>query len=291
MRNRLLVSLSIAAIITLLEVIGGILSNSLALLGDAGHVGTDALSLAIAAVAMTLATKPHTVTSTYGYHRVEVFTAMVNGTTLFLVAGYILYEGYSRILSPPRVEGSLLLVVAVIGLAANLVMMFLLRKGSMVNINIRGAFLHVLSDTLGSVGVITGGIVVITTRLFVIDAIIATLIGLLILRGGIGVVKDSIRILLEQAPKDIELVKLKEEIMKVDGVKSVHDLHVWSLTTGINIMSVHVGVDVHHRDHDVIDALSRILREKFSIAHTTIQIEHPDNDGDAVAVNINRSDT
>ena len=273
LQGRLLISVSIAAVITVAEFVGGILSNSLALLGDAGHVGSDAFSLALAFFAMRLATRPHTSTSTYGYHRAEVLAALTNGVTLFLISGYIFYEAYARFLNPPEVRGPLLLTVAAIGLAANLVMVFLLRHGRAVSINVRGAFLHVVGDTLGSVAVIVGGVSVITAGLFIVDPIAAVLIAALMLRGGVSLVRESLRFLLEQVPKGVKVEDVVEEIRRVNGVKSVHDVHIWALTTDKNFLTAHVEVTEHHRGHEVRAAIDRVLREKFNITHTTVQVE------------------
>jgi len=286
-QRRLLASLLIAGGVTLLEVAGGILSNSLALLADAGHLATDTLSIGLALVAMRLATRPHTVESSYGYHRAEALAALVNGATLFLIAGYVFYEGYARLLHPPQVNGQILLPVAVVGLVANLLMVSLLREGGRKSINVRAAFLHVLGDTLATVGVIVGGVVIILTGLTVVDAVVASLIGVLILGGGFRVVRESLRIVLEQAPKEVRLKELTSEMMKVDGVKSIHDVHVWSLTSGMNMMSCHVDVDEHLRDHEVLEALKEVAR-KYDITHTTIQIEHREDHEDSVDVDFKR---
>ncbi|MDV3277164.1 MAG: cation diffusion facilitator family transporter [Nitrososphaerales archaeon] len=263
----------ISGSIILLWVFGGILSNSLALLADAGHLATDALSLALALFAMRLARRPHTVESSYGYHRAEALAALINGAMLFLIAGYVFYEGYGRFLHPPGVNGQILLPVAAVGLAGNFVMVLLLRKGSDVSINIKAAFLHVLGDTFATIGVIVGGVVMVLYGLSVVDVLVASLIGILILRGAYKIVRGSLRIIMEQTPKDVRLTELTSEMMKVDGVKSVHELHVWSLTSGMNMMSCHVDVDEHHRDHEVLEALKNVA-EKSNITHTTIQIEH-----------------
>lgn len=285
-----MVSLLMAGSITLLEVFGGILSNSLALLADAGHLATDTLSLALALFAMRLARRPHTVESSYGYHRAEALAALINGATLFLIAGYIFYEGYGRFLQPPDVNGQILLPVAVVGLAANFVMVLLLRKGSYTSINIKAAFLHVLGDTLATVGVIVGGVVIILYGRSVVDVLVASLIGILILRGGFKVVKDSLRIMMEQTPKEIQLTELTSEMMKVDGVRSVHDMHVWSLTSGMNMMSCHVDVDEHHRDHEVLEALKDVAK-KSSITHTTIQIEHHEDHEGLLSIDVKKKES
>jgi cobalt-zinc-cadmium efflux system protein len=278
-----------AASITLLEVFGGILSNSLALLADAGHLATDTLSLALALFAMRLARRPHTVESSYGFHRAEALAALINGATLFLIAGYIFYEGYGRFLHPPQVNGQILLPVAVVGLAANLLMVSLLRKGSHTSINIRAAFLHVLGDTLATIGVIVGGVVIILTGFTEVDVVVASLIGILILSSGFKVVRESLRIVLEQTPKEVRLQELTSEMTKVGGVKSVHDVHVWSLTSGMNMMSCHVDVDDHRRDHEVLEALKGVAK-RYDITHTTIQIEHHEDHEGSVNVEFKKAD-
>jgi cobalt-zinc-cadmium efflux system protein len=286
-QRRLLVSLLIAIGVTLLELFGGILSNSLALLADAGHLATDALSLSLALIAMRLAKRAHTEKSSYGYHRAEALAALVNGATLFLIAGYIFYAGYGRFVNPPQVNGQILLPVAVVGLAADLLMVSLLREGGGKSINVRAAFLHVLGDTLATIGVIVGGVVIILTGFTGIDVVVASLIGILILGGGFRVVRESLRIVLEQTPKEVRLQELTSEMMKVTGVISVHDVHVWSLTSGMNMMSCHVDVDEHSRDHEVLEALKEVA-EKYDIAHTTIQIEHHEDHSRSVNVDFKK---
>ena len=282
-QGKLLTSLLIAGGITLLEFSGGVLSNSLALLADAGHLATDTLSLALALMAIRLARMPHTVQSSYGYHRTEALAALVNGGTLFLIAGYIFYEGYGRFLHPPQVNGQILVPVAVAGLAANLFMISLLRKDSHASINVRAAFLHVLGDTLATIGVIVGGVLIILTGFTEVDVVVASLIGILILAGGFKVVMESLRIVMEQTPKEVRLQELTSEMMKADGVISVHDVHVWSLTSGMNMMSCHVDVDKHQRDHEVLEALQGIAK-RYNITHTTIQIEHHEDHENSVSV-------
>ncbi|MGA2665049.1 MAG: cation diffusion facilitator family transporter [Nitrososphaerales archaeon] len=282
-QRRLLASLLIATGVTLLEVAGGILSNSLALLADAGHLATDTLSLALALLAMRLATRRHTAESSYGYHRAEALAALVNGTALFLIAGYVFYEGYGRFLHTSQVNPQVLLPVAVVGLVANLSMVSLLRTGGRASINVRAAFLHVLGDTMATVGVIAGGVVIALTGFAEVDAVVASLIGVLILGSGFRVVRDSLRIVLEQAPKEVRQPEMTAEMMKVEGVRSVHDVHVWSLTSGMNMMSCHVDVDVHQRDHVVLEALQEVAR-RYGITHTTIQIEHHEDHEGSVSV-------
>jgi cobalt-zinc-cadmium efflux system protein len=286
-QRRLLAGVLIAGGITVLEALGGLLSNSLGLLADAGHVGTDTLSLGLALMAMRVATRPHTSESSYGYHRAEVLAALLNGTTLFVIAGYVFYEGYQRLLHPVQVSGPVLLPFALAGLAANLLSVSMLRRGAGASINLRAAYLHAMSDLLATAGVILGGVVIVLTGFTDADVLVASLIGLLILGGGFRVVRDSLRIILEQTPKEVSRSELISDMMKVEGVKSVHDLHVWSLTSGLNMMSCHVDVDEHGRDHLVLEAL-KVVARNHDIAHTTIQIEHHEDHEGSVSVEFKR---
>ncbi len=274
LRGRMLISTLLAGVITAVEIIGGLLSNSLALLADAGHVGTDAISLAITVFAMNIAARPHTPSFSYGYHRAEVLAALTNGATLLIVSTYIFSEAYRRILTPLRVEGELLLVTAVTGLAANIFIIFLLKEHFRASINVRGAFFHVLGDTLSSVVVVVGAVIGVTLRIFVVDSIGAVLIGILLVYGALQLMKDAARILLEAAPRKVDETKMVTEFLKIRGVKSVHDLHVWTLTSGMDVLSAHVVVDEHVRDHIVLDELRSVLRKKFNITHVTVQVEH-----------------
>ncbi len=261
----------------MLELVGGLLSGSLALLGDAGHVATDAFSLAIAAVATSVAARPHTTTFTYGFHRTEVLAALVNGVTLLTVSGYLFYEGYVRFASPAKVQGQAMTIVALAGLLANLATVFLLRGGVRSSINVKGAFLHVVSDTLSSAGALLAGIVIVLTGFSYADSIASMFIGALMLRNTYGIVHETIAILMERSPPGIDPNEVVEELLKIGGVESVHDMHVWRLTSGFDVLSVHLLVESHAQDHQVLEAANRMLLERFGIEHTTIQIGHSDH--------------
>jgi cobalt-zinc-cadmium efflux system protein len=274
LQKRLGISLLVASAIAALETIGGLVSNSLALLSDAGHIAADVLALTLAFVAIRFSTRPHTTASTFGYHRLEVLTALVNGAVLFVVAGFVLVDAYRRFFTPREVDALLLLIIAAVGLIANVFVMVFLREGSKLNIGVRAAFLHVMSDTLSSVGVMVGAIIITFTGILLVDTVVAVLISGLIIRGGLRLVKDTGRILLEQAPTKINTAKLAEEILKVEGVGSIHELHVWSVTYGMNILSAHIVIDEHHKDHEVVGKINQMLRSSFNISHTTLQIDH-----------------
>jgi cobalt-zinc-cadmium efflux system protein len=270
------IALIIVVVIMAAEIAGGILSNSLSLLGDAGHMLVDALALALSLVALNLARKPATTTRTYGFHRAEIMAALANGVTLVLVAVYIFCEAYQRFRNPPTVQTTIMLVVAVTGLTANLMTMRLLHHARHDNLNVKGAFLHVLGDTLSSVGVIVGGIIIAVTGWKIVDPIIAIVIGIIILWGSVSLVRESVDILLETVPKHIPLDKVTEAIKGVQGVVELHDLHVWTITSGIYALSTHILIQdqMISRTREITAAINRELEKKFNITHTTFQLEN-----------------
>lgn len=275
LQSRLLVAFGIASGITVLEIVGGVLSNSLALLGDAGHTFTDTLAIALSVIAIRLAVKPHTGTLTYGYHRAEILAALANGIILIIVSVYIFYDAYRRLIQPPAVQGLLLLAVSTIGLVGNLIMTFILRQGSEANLNVRGAFLHVVGDTLSSVGVIFGAVVVLSTGLLIVDPIVGALIGILILKSAVSLSRDSVAVLLEGAPRHLKVERITGEIVKVEGVKAVHDLHVWTITSGFHVLSGHLVVEDQpiSQASEILSRVNSVLRQRFGIGHTTLQLE------------------
>jgi cobalt-zinc-cadmium efflux system protein len=259
-----------------IEIFGGILSHSLALLGDAGHMLVDALALALSLIALNLAKKPATITRTYGFHRSEILAALANGVTLVLVAVYIFYEAYQRFQTPTTIQTTIMLAVAVTGLTANLVTMRLLHRARHSNLNVRAAFFHVLGDTLSSVGVIAGGVIIAVTGWKIVDPIIAIMIGIIILWGAVGLVRESVDILLETVPKHISLEKVTEVIKGVKGVVELHDLHIWTITSGIYALSTHILIQdqMLSRAGEITSAINRELAQKFNITHTTFQLEN-----------------
>jgi cobalt-zinc-cadmium efflux system protein len=269
------IALAIVLGIMVMEVVGGILSNSLALLGDAGHMLVDALALGLSLFALALARRPSTPSKTFGYHRAEIMAALANGTILVLVSIYIFYEAYQRFFVTPTVKTPVMLVVASVGLVANLTAMWLLRRQSHRSLNIRAAFWHIIGDTISSVGVIVAGIIITFTGWYTADPIIAVFIGAIILWGAVRIVKESTDILLEAVPKDIQISNVIEAIKKVPGVEEVHDIHVWTITSGIYALSAHLLIEEQtvSQSAEIVDAVNKILTGRFNITHTTLQLE------------------
>jgi len=259
----------------LAEIVGGVLSNSLALLSDAGHMFTDTLALALSFFAMKFAEMPATEKKTFGFYRLEIIAALLNGITLVLISLYIMYEAYQRILNPQPVAGTLMLIVAVIGLIVNIVGALFLVKHHETNLNIRGAFLHIIGDAISSVGVIIGGIVILHTGWYLIDPILSILIALGIIAGAIGLVSESVSILLESAPSHINIAAVAGEIAKIDGVREAYHVHVWTITSGVYALSAHVIIDDRpvSGSRVLLDAITQRLTERFKIMHSTIQLE------------------
>ncbi len=269
------IALAIVVVIMVAEVIGGILSNSLALLGDAGHMLVDALALGLALFAMTIARRPATPSKTYGYHRVEIMAALANGTTLVLLALWIFYEAYQRFLDPPLVQTPLMLLVATIGLIANLIGMLLLRKASHGQLNIKAAFWHIVGDTISSVGVIIAAVIISVTGWYVVDPLIAVFIGVIILWGAVRIVRESTDILLEAVPRDIQVDKVIKIIKNIPGVEEVHDMHIWTITSGIHALSTHLIIEdqMVSRSAEIVETVNQDLAQHFDITHTTLQLE------------------
>lgn len=274
-KNKLALVLAIASAVTVLELFGSILSNSIALLSDAGHVFADVMAISLSLFAIGLAAKQHTRQLTYGYHRAEVLAALANGIILAVIAALIVKEAYTRLINPPSIDATVLLGVASIGLVANIVMALLLKEARKTSINVKAAYLHVFYDAVSSIGVIVGGTIAIVTQYYAIDPIIAFIIAGLIAKGAIRILRESIHILLEGAPSGVDLKKITAEIKNVDGVLDIHDLHVWTISSGINASSGHVIVkdQMVSESARIIDEIDKILRMKFNVSHTTIQIE------------------
>ena len=274
-QRRLLVALSITGLMTIVELAGGLISNSLALIGDAGHMFTDTLALGLSLFALNLTKRPASQTKTYGYYRAEILAALVNGTILVLVSAYIFYEAYHRFVSPPEVRGGLMLIVAAIGLAANVVGISVLRSAGSRNLNVKSAFLHMLSDTLSSLGVIAAGAIILLTGRTIADPIISIIIGLLILRGAGGLVWESVNILLEAVPKNLDVSRINDAVRKIKGVRDIHDVHLWAITSGMYAMSCHLLIEDQMVSNctQIVDEVNRMLSQEFGISHATVQLE------------------
>jgi cobalt-zinc-cadmium efflux system protein len=272
-KGRLAVVLGLTTVYLVAEVVGGLLTGSLALLADAGHMLTDVGGLALALLAIWLAERPATPERTYGYYRAEILAALANAVVLFAVSFYILYEAYRRFLDPPEVASGWMLVVAAIGLAVNLAGMALLRSAAGESLNMKGAYFEVLSDMLTSIGVIAAGLIMWTTGWYYADPLFSAGIGLFILPRTWKLLMDAVHVLLEGTPSDVNLAAVREAIAGTAGVAGVHDLHAWSLTSGSNALSVHVVLGDGADPGSVLADVRRRIVEGFPIAHTTIQVE------------------
>jgi cobalt-zinc-cadmium efflux system protein len=270
---RLKLALAISSIYFFAELIGGFLTNSLALLSDAGHMLSDIAALALSLFAFRIAKRPATVSSTYGYHRAEILAALFNGLTLWLIVGVIFAAAYNRFLDPPAVKSYGMMIVASLGLVVNIVAGAVLYGSHHHNLNLRGAFLHVVSDALGSVGAIVAGLVMLLTGWYVADPVISVLIGLLILHSSWSLVKESLSVLMQAVPKGIRLEEVQQALEGVEGVSKVHDLHVWAVTSDIYTLSAHAVVENGGDFHQVLNDIEDTLKERFNIEHTTIQLE------------------
>ncbi len=255
------------------EVVGGLLTHSLALLADAGHMLTDVGGLALALFAMKFAERPATSERTYGFYRVEILAALTNAVVLIGISLYILYEAYERFRKPPEVESGTMLVVAAIGLIVNLIGVYILRAGSSESLNVKGAYFEVVSDMLTSIGVIVAAIIMLTTGWYYADPLISAGIGLFILPRTWMLLRDAVGVLLEGTPSEVNLTALREAIGKVPGVVDVHDLHVWALTSGVNAMSVHAVLADASSHDDVLQAVQQRVTSDFKITHATVQVE------------------
>ncbi len=271
--RRLRLALIIISVYFFAELIAGFLTNSLALLSDAGHMLSDVAALALSLFAFHIAKRPATDNSTYGYHRVEILAALFNGLALWLIVGVIFAAAYNRLLDPPEVASRGMIVVAVIGLVVNIAAGFILYDSHRHNLNLRGAFLHVVSDAVGSVGAIAAGVIMLFTGWYLADPLISIFIGLLILYSSWNLITESLSILMQSVPRGIRLDEVRDTIESVDGVAKVHDLHVWAVTSGVYTLSAHAVVENGGDFHEVLDGIEGTLRRRFNIEHTTIQLE------------------
>jgi cobalt-zinc-cadmium efflux system protein len=273
-RGSLKIALYITVTFLVAEFIGAIYTNSLALLADAFHMLTDAAALSLSFFAMWFSSRRATPRKTYGFYRVEILAALLNGVFLVLTAIYIFYEAYDRFMTPPVVKANWMLAVAVMGLLANLVSAWVLFGKHHHNLNVRGAFFHVLTDAIGSVGAILASIAILVSGYQIADPLISVVVAVLILWSSWILIRDAVDILLEGTPAHINIVSLREQLGSVDGVLSVHDLHVWTLTSGVLAMSCHVVAQEDKPNRtELLGRVNDVAREQFHIDHTTIQIE------------------
>jgi cobalt-zinc-cadmium efflux system protein len=276
--RRVTIALALTAAFMLVEVAGGIISGSLALLADAGHMLTDTMALALAAVAFSVSKRPPDKRLTYGYQRFQILAAFVNGLSLLVIVGWILFEAVSRFLDPPEVMGRTMLAVATAGLVVNLISFIVLHGGDRDNLNIRGAALHVAGDLLGSVAAIAAALVILSTGWMAIDPILSVAVAMLILRSAWMLVKRSSHVLLEGAPEWLDLDAMQEKVVtRVPTVTSIHHVHVWGLTPQDLMLTMHVCMAVQpDNPTEVIRGVKNVLQDEYGIGHSTIEIETED---------------
>jgi cobalt-zinc-cadmium efflux system protein len=272
-RKRLLLTLILAAGYMVAEIVGGLLSNSLALLADAGHMLSDVASLALSVFAIWIADRPAGSQRTFGYYRAEILAALVNGATLVAVSFFIVHEAWHRFSDPPEVQGGLMMWIAVGGLIVNLFGLAVLHGGKDHNLNVRGAWLHVMSDTLGSVAAIVAGLLIQNFGWYIADPIISAVISLLVVVSAWRLLSDSVRVLMQAAPTHVDVPSLQAALIETPGVVDVHDLHVWTITSGMDSVSCHIVSDGSLPYDKVLQSVRDVVIEQFSIDHVTIQIE------------------
>jgi cobalt-zinc-cadmium efflux system protein len=280
-RRRLSVTLALVATYLIAEVVGGLWAGSLALLADAGHMFSDVGALALSLFALWLAQRPSSVERTFGYHRVEILAALANGVALVAVALLILREAVERLNAPREVLGAPMLIVAVGGLFINLAGLWMLHGGKDSNLNVRGAWLHVLSDTLGSIGVIVAAFLVWAFGWTRADPIASIGIALLVIFASWQLIRETVGVLMESAPGHIDVEEVRRALSETGGVLSIHDLHVWTITSGFVSLSCHVESSHQLPDHELLTTIQELLRERFGIDHVTIQIEPAGFEGKA----------
>lgn len=274
-KQRLTLVLSLTAIFMVVELIGGLISNSLALIADAAHMLTDVGALGLSLFVLWFSRRPARPEKTYGYLRLEILAALINGVALVIIALAIFWQAYQRLLVPEAVKGGLMLGVSAAGFVVNVVAARLLHSSSQHSLNLRGAYLHVLGDLIGSAGAILAAILILTTGMVIADPIISVVVGLLILYSSWKLVRESVDVLLESVPAHIDLLAVRKTLDEIPGVDQVHDLHVWTVTSGMIAMSGHAVVQNPDQHQRVLQEIHRAMRDRFGISHITVQLERP----------------
>ncbi|MEU8569523.1 cation diffusion facilitator family transporter [Streptomyces pathocidini] len=276
-RGRLRIALGLTLGVLVAEITGGMLTGSLALLADAGHMATDAVGIAMALLAIHFANRPPSERRTFGYARAEILAALANCLLLIGVGGFILYEAVQRLIEPPQVDGPLTAVFGAIGLCANVLSLALLMRGQKESLNVRGAFLEVMADALGSFAVIVSAVLVVATGFERADPIASLAIGLMIVPRTWRLLREALDVLLEAAPKDVDMAEVRSHILALPGVEGVHDLHAWTITSGLPVLSAHVVVQEKVLDavgyEKMLHDLQGCLGEHFDVEHCTFQLE------------------
>lgn len=274
-KRRLGIALTLAGTYLVVAVLGGLFTGSLALLADAGHMLTDVAGLGLALLAVRFAEKPATPENTYGYYRGEILAALTNAVVLIVISLYILYEAYQRLLVPPEIASATVLAVAGVGLLVNIGGLFVLRGGASSSLNVKGAYFEVLSDLLSSVAVIAAAAIMWATGWYYADPLVSAAIGLFILPRTWRLLREAVGVLLEGSPSDVNLTTLRQVLATIPGVQDVHDVHVWTLTSGYNALSVHLVVADPSLAASALDAARKAATDNFEIRHVTVQVEPP----------------
>jgi len=271
--SSMLVVLGITSAYMLVEVLAGFYTGSLALIADAGHMLGDVASLILALVAFWFSSKPPNLIKTYGYYRTEIFAALINGIVLVGISLFIVWEAYRRLSDPPAVIGAPMLVVGLLGLVVNLASAKLLSHSASENLNVKAAYLEVLSDLMATAGVLVAAVVVLLSKWYLVDPIVSGAIGLMILPRTWSLLAECTHILMEGAPGHVDLAGLRAAMLAVPGVVDIHDIHVWTITSGLDAMSGHVTIDKDSPADTVLSEITTIAQEKFGLRHTTVQVE------------------
>jgi cobalt-zinc-cadmium efflux system protein len=274
----MIIALIVTAGIMLLEFFGGLVSGSLALLADSAHMLSDVVAIALSLFAMWFAARPSSPNKTYGFHRFEILAALFNGITLFIIAIFIVKEAYERFQSPANIASGTMMAIAAVGLLANLVSAWaLMRQGDVHgNLNVRSAYLHILGDALGSVGVLLAGLLIILFGWNWADPVISVTVSILVLRSAWGVISHTVHILMEGTPASVDTQKVKMTLLDIQGVVNVHDLHIWTITSGLDSLSCHLLIEDEADSQKVLQQAINLMENTFGIGHTTIQVEKSD---------------
>ncbi|RPK12395.1 cation diffusion facilitator family transporter [Priestia endophytica] len=273
-KKALTLSFFLISFYLVVEVIGGIMTNSLALLSDAGHMLSDAVSLGLSLFAIKMGEKKATNTKTYGYKRFEILVAFLNGLALIFISLYILWEAFHRLLTSPEVMSTGMIIISSVGLVVNIVAAFLLMKGDHHdNLNVRSAFLHVLGDLLGSIGAIVAAVLILLFGWNWADPVASIIVAFLVIVSGVRVTRDSFHVLMEGTPSSLNTEKIKEKLLTIDGIKGVQDLHIWSISSDFPALSCHIVVEDFNRYEQIMTEAKYILSHAFQIEHTTIQVD------------------
>jgi cobalt-zinc-cadmium efflux system protein len=275
--NRLAASLGLGVVILVVELVAGVAANSLALLADAGHMFADVSGVGLSLAAVWVAARPPTRRRSFGLYRLEIVAAAANAVLLLAITIVIVVEAVQRLLHPPAVEPTIVIGVAVVALAANLVSLRLLSGGHEESLTVRGAYLEVAGDLLGASSVLVAGIVVATTGWLQADAVASLVVATLIVPRTVALLRDSVDVLLEATPKGIDMAEVRDHILRAPGVRDVHDLHAWTITSGMNVVSAHVVLMADAQPGDVLDELGDCLSDDFDVNHSTFQLETPDH--------------